>query len=266
MRTVLGRIWSVWVATVFFAVYLPLFPFYVLFLALGGKTERVGCHVLNQIWGRVFLALILIRVEARRNARLKPWTPYVFVGNHRSFMDIPATALVLPFIRYLGKEELAKIPIFGYMYRRLHIVVNRADKDARKRSMEMCDAALKRGDALFLFPEGTTKRASEFLVRQLYDGAFVLAVENQVPLVPVTTIHSDKVISNDGRFLMRPWVKVKVVIDEPIATTGLTHEDIPRLKERVAQLWRERLAPYYPGLPAAPPPQTQTDARIALTQ
>ncbi len=257
MNPILGRIWSVWVAVVFMGVYLPLFPFYALFLAIGGKVERFGCHVLNQIWGYLFLALIFVRVKTVRNARLKHWTPYVFVGNHRSFMDIPATAVVLPFIRYLGKEELTKIPLFGYTYRRLHVVVNRADKDARKKSMEICDKAVKRGDSIFLFPEGTTKRASEFLTRELYDGAFVLAVNNQVPLVPITTIFSDKVISNDGRFLMRPFVAVTVVIDEPIPTAGLTHADIPGLKARVVALWQKNLAPYYPGLPVAPPPKAE---------
>jgi 1-acyl-sn-glycerol-3-phosphate acyltransferase len=252
MNPILGRIWSVWVAVAFFAAYLPLFPLYALFLAVGGNTERVGCHILNRIWGHVFLVLAMIRVKAVRRARLRPWTPYVFVGNHRSFMDIPATAVVLPFVRYLGKEELAKIPLFGYMYRRLHVVVNRSDKDARKKSMSICDAALKRGDSVFLFPEGTTKRAGEFLVRGFYDGAFLLAVNNQVPLVPVTSIHTDRAISNDGKFLMRPWVTVRVEIDEPISTVGLTHEDIPALKERVSQIFAQRLAPFYPHLSPAP--------------
>lgn len=255
MKQIFGRIWSVWVGVVFLGVYLPLFPFYATFLAIGGKVERVGCHVLNQIWGYGFLALILVRVRTVRHTRLRHWTPYVFVGNHRSFMDIPATAVVLPFIRYLGKQELTKIPFFGYTYRRLHVVVNRSDKDARKKSMEICDRAVKRGDSIFIFPEGTTKRASEFLTRELFDGAFSLAINNQVPLVPITTIFSDRVISNDGRFLMRPFVTVTVVIDEPISTTGLTQADIPVLKARVAGLWQSRLAPHYPGLAPAPPPQ-----------
>lgn len=87
---------------------------------------------------------------------------YIFVSNHTSLLDVPFCAIVTPVtFRYLSKEELTKVPLFGYIIRKLYLSVNRKDEVSRARSLEKMKQSLQDGISIYLFPEGTRNKTNE---------------------------------------------------------------------------------------------------------
>ena len=94
----------------------------------------------------------------------------------------------------LSKEELTRIPLFGYIIKKLYLSVNRKDESSRALSMERMKQSLKDGISIFLFPEGTRNKTDEQL-KNFYDGAFRLSIETGIPIVPMTILHSKKLLN-----------------------------------------------------------------------
>lgn len=157
---------------------------------------------------------------------------YVFVGNHRSMLDIPAFAVATKHaFRFLSKEELTKIPLLGYVIKNLYITVNRKDKAARIRSMEKMAQSLSDGISVFICPEGT-RNTSDKLLLDFHDGAFRLAIQAQVPVAVIVISGSDKLLSPKHQLELTPG-KMTCQWLTPIDTKGMTSNDIVLLREKV---------------------------------
>jgi len=159
-----------------------------------------------------------------------PPGPVVYASNHSSMFDIWALAATLPgSTRFVGKEELERIPLLGPAMRAAgHITIDRAMK---KRAFEAYDKAartIRRGFSAVVFPEGTRSRTGELL--PFKNAPFALAIVAQVPLVPVY-VHSTFQILPKGGFRLRPR-PIRILVGEPIATAGMTPEDRERLRGR----------------------------------
>lgn len=166
---------------------------------------------------------------------IKPGQSYVFVCNHRSQLDIPlfARACVNTF-RFLSKEEVTKIPLIGYVVKRLYITVDRKNKEDRAKSfIKMQDSLLKEKISMVIFPEGTRNRTSEPLI-DFKDGAFRLAIDTQLPIAVLTILNSAE-FSPANKFMQLKPGTLKAIWTEPISTINMTPEDVPRLKEQVKQ-------------------------------
>ncbi len=238
----LKRIWSLWVGLWFFGFFLLIFPLHFVLLQFDTRLTHSLAHRLNTLWAYVVLAAALTWVRVHRKGRLPAGQGVVFIANHRSYFDIPISHVALPrTFRFIGKAELTKVPLFGYMYARLHIMVDRDSKQGRARSMQEADRRIKGGDNLFIFPEGTTKQPYDHQLGPVRDGAFKLALDNGLPLVPVAILRSNRALSNDGKFLMQPFVRVDVFIEPAIETKGLTEADLPKLRERSIQAIEQHL-------------------------
>jgi 1-acyl-sn-glycerol-3-phosphate acyltransferase len=208
-------IWSIWVAIWVIAVFLLLFPLYFLFLQF--RTTHRYAHWLNIIWGYAVFFFGLTWVSTIYTSKHKPPKRCIFVANHRSYLDIPALHIGIPrFYRFIAKAELGKVPLFGYMYRKLHITVNRASARDRGKSVMVAEQCLRRGESLVIFPEGTIKKHDKTLMGHFHDGAFILSRQTNIPIVPVTLINTDRAFDSEGGYIARPFVHVKVVIDEPL--------------------------------------------------
>lgn len=232
------RLWSLWFAFWLFGYFLVLFPVYVLFLVrLTPWTIRVG-HQLNRWWG--FLILFMGRIRVRKHDFYWPERPCIIVSNHRSYLDIPICYTSFPpSVAFLGKAELGKIPLYGWMYRRLHVLVDRKEPQARKKSLLAVAKKLREGLSVLIYPEGTTKHPRP--LGRFYDGAFILAHELQVPLLPMVIVGSDRCMTADGRFLMRPG-EVHCFFHPLIEPT----ETPEQLREKV-YLWMEQTLARYEG-------------------
>ncbi|MCX7606505.1 MAG: 1-acyl-sn-glycerol-3-phosphate acyltransferase [Bacteroidia bacterium] len=217
---------------------LPLYA--VVLWQLTPRTVRIG-HQLNRLWGKLILTMGGIRV--RKENYHFPAQPCLIVANHRSYLDIPICYVLFPpRVAFLGKAELARIPLYGWTYRRLHVIVDRKDPAARKRSLLAVSRKLQEGISVLIYPEGTTKHPRP--LGRFYDGAFALAVELKVPLLPLVIVGSDTCLSADGSFLMQPG-EVTCIFHPLISPNG---ETIESLREKV-QNWMAKTIEAYENRP-----------------
>ena len=199
-------------------------------------------HKISRFWANFLFTCFFIKVDIKGMELIKPQQPYVFVCNHRSQLDIPlfARASVNTF-RFLSKIEVAKIPLIWYVVKRLYITVDRKSKEDRAKSvLRMQDSLLKEKISVVLFPEGTRNRTTEPLI-DFKDGAFRLAIETKLPIAVLTILNSGS-FSPANKFMQLKPGTLKAVWTEPIPTTTMTSEDVPRLKEQVRQRILEVLA------------------------
>jgi 1-acyl-sn-glycerol-3-phosphate acyltransferase len=173
---------------------------------------------------------------------------YIFVANHSSYMDIPPMMLSMnqP-VRVLGKYEMVKVPIFGYIYKCAVILVDRRDAERRAKSVRQLKAAIRKHISIFIFPEGTFNETGEPL-KDFYDGAFRIAIESHIPIKPVLFVDALDRLHYSSLFNLTPG-KCRVVFLDEIPTKGLHMKDLPALKEKVHQIMDAGLRRYrkYPS-------------------
>jgi 1-acyl-sn-glycerol-3-phosphate acyltransferase len=198
--------------------------------------------------GRIFSAsaklthcLVGVRVQVIGLDKLDPKQVYVFTPDHRSHVDITALMAALPAVRFAAKRELFNERVLGAAMRALGMIpIDRDDPALAKRTLD--EAALKLGKAVsvVIFPEGTRAPAGQML--PFKGGAFVFAIQEQVPVVPVALHNTAQVMPAHG-YLTVLGGRVVVELLDPIRTAGLKFEDRHRLKEQVRKILIEALRP-----------------------
>lgn len=188
-------------------------------------------HSYCRLWGRIGLRLagVGLRVEGREN--LPSDRPVIYISNHQSNFDILALFAGLPGqFRWLAKEELFHIPLFGLTMRRAgYISIDRSDRKKAIRSMSAAAQRIAAGASVTIFPEGT--RSPDGSLLPFKKGAFTLALQSQVPIVPLVIRGSGKIMPKHSK-----WIRggtIRLTIFPPIATAGLAAEDRDGLMERV---------------------------------
>lgn len=225
-------LYNIWCLFWFVGIYLMLFP--LIFICIQYKPWHQVGHRLTQYWSYSFFFIIGKRIHIKREFEVDPNAAYVFVANHFSYLDIAAGMGIFDnYFGYVGKSSVKKIPLIGYMFRKLHIMVDRSDKNSRSTSLTRGIRSLRSGKSIFIMPEGgiVSKNIPE-MVHPFKDGAFIMAIENQVPIVPITFVNLYQIMPE----LMIGWGIPKVIIHEAISTVGKTKQDIEPLKEAVYQL------------------------------
>ena len=198
---------------------------------LGVKHRTGGVYDWSTTdWSRDILRAAGTPVRVEGMERIPRDGPVVYASNHSSMFDIWALSATLPgSTRFVGKEELERIPLLGRAMRAAgHITIDRAVK---KRAFEAYDKAartIRRGVSAVVFPEGTRSRTGELL--PFKNAPFALAIAAQVPLVPVYVDSTFQILPKGG-FRLRPR-PVRILVGEPIATAGMTPEDRERLRDR----------------------------------
>lgn len=205
----------------------------------GGNLIYKLCHV----WGRTWYYTIGVSHREIYEAPHDITKQYIFVANHISYMDIPPIVLAThqP-IRALGKAEMVKVPIFGWIYRAAVILVDRGNTQARAKSVRALKAAIKNNISIIIFPEGTFNETNTPL-KSFYDGAFRIAVETQTPIKPLLLVDTLKRLHYKSVFSLTPGPS-RVIYLEEIAITNLTQKDIPALKEKVHKIMADGLKRY----------------------
>ena len=220
----------------------------LLLLILGPPVLLVAWLARHKEWvypwgnwgGRQWLRLSGAKVSVRGREHLDPNQSYVFVSNHRSYLDTATAFCYLGRrIGILAKKELLKVPILGFGMGFVNIMA--IDRSNRQRAIETVQAATERlrsGVSFAVFAEGTRARPGEFL--PFKKGAFYMAKEAGVPVVPVAMKNTD-VLMGKGTGEARPGT-IEMVILEPIQTNGLsTDEDVERLIKEVHSRIAEEL-------------------------
>lgn len=205
-------------------------------LRLPGLDRR--CRTRPRRWARAILRAAGVRVEMEGAEGLRRG-PQVLVANHESWFDVLVLSAYLPVdYRFVAKKELARIPIFGPAWQACgHIAIDRQDREA---AIESLGEARRQVDdespTIVMFPEGT--RSPDGALHAFKKGAFVLAIQAGVPVVPAGIVGS-RAVMEKGSFRVRAGT-IRVRIGEPIPVEGLTHGDRNRLastaRDAVARL------------------------------
>lgn len=136
-------------------------------------------------WADCWFAFTFIRVKSIYEAPFNAREKSIIVANHISYLDIPMLVKVFRTpLRPLGKIEMTKVPVFGFIYKNAIVTVDRSDAAHRAASLKTLKAVLNKGISIFVFPEGTFNETTAPL-KEFYNGAFKLAVETQTPVQPV---------------------------------------------------------------------------------
>lgn len=206
-------------------------------LLLAPLSARAADRIVR-LWCRVTLRCCGARLEVRGGETLQPGATYVFLANHQSHLDAPSIFLALrrP-VRYVAKESLLRIPVFGWAVRAIGtIAIDRGDPaDARQR-LQRAEAALPPGVSVLFFAEGT--RSGDGGLQPFRRGGAVMAQNLGLPLVPLA-VRGTRQILPRGSLRIHPG-PVRIDIGEPIASGAFSHEQRGELTEllrsRVAEL------------------------------
>ena len=223
---------------VFSVVFLLLFPLLMIPIIFPKAFRVVG--VINRWWAKLMFIFSFLPYRIEVRGTLRKDDQYIFCPNHFSYLDIPTMGLNPVNTLFVGKNDMEKIPLFGFMYRRLHITVDRSKLKSRVETMIKTLRALDEGKSLVIYPEGGIVSTTPPNLGTFKDGAFRAAIEKQIPIVPVTIPHN-WIILPDGDFVLNAGL-ITVIFHEPIETKGYTLDDIGRLKANVKEIITTELA------------------------
>lgn len=224
----------------FVALMLPVFIWSLLMLPLGrikgGNLVYYGCVV----WADIWFALVFIFHKNVFIEKIKKGQSYIFVSNHISYLDsaiIPKT-FRKP-VRPLGKVEMSKVPIFGFIYKNVIVTVDRSSAGNRAKSVKVLKSILKKGISVLVFAEGTFNVTHKPL-KEFYDGAFRIAIETQTPIKPVLLLNSYDRMHYKSIFALNPG-KSRAIFLPAVSVEGMTLDDTLTLKEEVYKMMEQEL-------------------------
>jgi 1-acyl-sn-glycerol-3-phosphate acyltransferase len=233
MQNFFKKIYTVWCAIVFIGLFLLLFPFYLVIIP--NSSWHKHCYYLNKIWANVALFLVGIKTQIEGLQLLDSRQQYVYCSNHFSLLDIVSFGFSPNPVVYIGKSSLAKIPLFGYMFKKLHVTVNRSSLKNRYEALQIALDKMRDGRSLVMYPEGGIVSKKIPQMAKFKDGAFRAAITKQIPLVPVS-LPDNWIILPDEKIPLIARRKMRMIFHQPIPTKGLNMEDVPALKEKVHEV------------------------------
>jgi len=179
------------------------------------------------------------KLEVIGSENIAPDQPYVFIANHLSYLDIPVLFAAVPHnLHFVAKKEVKKMPFIGwYMMATGMIFVDRSDRSKAKASMMKAAKLVHKGKDVLMFPEGTRSRNGK--LQSFKKGAFILAQNAKVPVIPIALCGTDKVLKTD-QFLLSPG-KISVHIGQPIKGEELDSTDFTEKARKEVQSLHDRL-------------------------
>lgn len=228
LKHIFAAFYRIWFYLIVAIATIALFPF--LLISILKYSWYPFFFKVARTWSILILYGIGCAPKIRREIRYKAGESYMFVANHTSMTDIMLMfhATKNPFV-FVGKKELAKIPLFGYIYKRTCILVDRGNTKSRVEAFRRAEIRLNEGLSICIFPEGGVPDDLSILLDEFKDGAFRLAIEHQIPIAPMT-FHDNKKRLPYSFFIGSPG-KMRVKVHRLIPTAGLTLENRKEVKK-----------------------------------
>lgn len=243
IRLIFTPIWKTWFFLVFAITFLILYPFFYIAIKTG---QLEFAFKLKRVWSRciAYGSGIFPVVIYKTQSKIMP-RPCIFVGNHTSYLDIVLSTFYIDHLAlYMAKAELLKAPLFKIFFQGMDIPVNRKSRIDAHRALVRASEEIDKSHSLVIYPEGTIP--SDNKLKPFKNGAFKLAIDKQVPIVPVVNVNNWELLQNGGFFKSngRPGI-AKIVVLESIETKGMTDENLVDLREKVHKLINDTLHQYY---------------------
>ncbi|MDX1548343.1 MAG: lysophospholipid acyltransferase family protein [Rhodothermales bacterium] len=238
VRPTLGtRLWFAWAVLVALVVTVPLSLLQVVTHAFDPTARNFKRWA--GLWGRMILRGSGIRVTVE-GALPDPARPCVFVANHQNALDVPVLAGYLPApFGFVAKAELARVPFLGFAIRQsASLFIDRSEPRRSLASIQRAGERIRGGNSVLIFPEG--RRTWSGRLDAFMKGAFILAVEAGVPLVPVTLVDAYRLL-DERHGAARPG-RVHVVLGTPIDLAGKRRRDVLALMAAVREEMERTLA------------------------
>lgn len=236
LKNISGRIFAVWamlwfIITMILIIFIPAW-----FLGLVKEPRRTIIFIsISRIWMGIYLPLVGVRLKIKGRDNFKKGENYVVVCNHNSLMDVPVTSPGIPGgNKTIAKIEMAKIPLFGLIYKRGSVLVNRKSEESRLKSYAYMRQVLNMGLHMCIYPEGTRNKTNNPL-KEFKDGAFRLAIETKKPIIPAVLFNTKTVMPQNKKFFFWPS-KIEMHFLEPVSVDGLQIEHAKHLKDKVFEL------------------------------
>ncbi len=191
LRIFLVALWRIWF---YILMGVPIIAFLPLLLLFTSRTKFYPqFFILARWWAFIILFGMGFLPKIKREQKLVKGKSYMLVANHTSMTDIMLMLVTVrnPFV-FVGKKELVKIPLFGYFYKRTCILVDRGNQRSRKEVFDSAQRRLNEGTSICIFPEGGVPEDMDVLLDTFKDGAFRLAIDHQIPIVPIVFYDNKK--------------------------------------------------------------------------
>jgi 1-acyl-sn-glycerol-3-phosphate acyltransferase len=167
---------------------------------------------------------------------------YIIIGNHTSNLDVSAISMAAKNnFCFIGKEELLSNMVLGFFFRTIDITVNRESKISSFRAFKVAAERLKNGISVVIFPEATIPEVYPPELYPFKNGAFRLAIDLKIPILPITSLDTWKVLWDTGKeYGSRPGI-CNIFVHKPIETAHLTLDDADTLRDEVHELIKQKL-------------------------
>ena len=240
-------LYSIYAFVVFLLLMFLLFPFIAMASFFGRVKGGNVIYMIVRFWADTCMLLWGIRHKNIFEAAHNPDHPCIFVFNHISYMDIPVLLCAFRYqkIRVLGKAEMAKIPIFSFIYKNAVVSVDRSDMAHRAKSVQVLKSVLKKNISIVLAPEGTFNMSDQPL-KEFYNGAFKIALETKTPIKPVLFLDAYERLHYKSIFSLTPGRSRAIYLEEvKVAEYGPT--DTGLLRDKVFKMMEQGLIKYKAG-------------------
>lgn len=231
-------IWRCWFYSWVLFSIVAIFP--VLIVVTSTESLYPVFFKIARAWGKTILFVMGFKVAFVQKQTIEKDKSYMFCPNHTSMIDIMVMLSVTnkPFV-FVGKKELARIPIFGFFYKRTCILVDRNSSKSRKAVFDEARRRLSDGLSVCIFPEGLVPSDESIILSEFKNGAFRLAIEHQIPIVPLTFYDCKKRFSYT--FFSGNPGKLRVKIHDFIDTEGLTLKSNNSIKKQIFDILYKEL-------------------------
>jgi 1-acyl-sn-glycerol-3-phosphate acyltransferase len=237
LKNIFGRIWAAWGAFVFIVTMLIfLIPFFlfIYFQDEPRKTRRFIRY--SRVWMDIFLAAVGCPLQIRGREYFKKGKTYIVVCNHNALIDVPVSSPGIPGgNKTIAKAEMAKIPLFGLIYKTGSILVDRKNEKSRRESFGKMREVLDMGLHMCIYPEGTRNLSAE-PIKPFHDGAFRLAIASGKSIIPMIIFNSRKANPPGKGFFLMP---VKLYMHFLPEVECLPDESVEGFKGRVFDLMKK---------------------------
>ncbi len=225
-------LWKILYFLNFFLGLVILYPFF--YILLSKKEWFYTAFRLQKFWARWILYVPGLFAKIKRETPVEKLpSPAVYVANHASYLDIVFNYIAVPdYFVSMGKQEISKAPLFRIFFKEMNILVDRKSNFGAHKAFIRAGLEIDKGHNVFIFPEGGISSSGKLI--NFKNGAFRLAIDKQVPIIPITYLNNWKLLQNGGFLKVKggPGIS-RIIVHAPIPTVGMTENDQVPLRNKV---------------------------------